>query len=152
TRGTGPTRFVETTTIDGLGRVIEVKNSLGEVVRQEHDAFGRVSFMSYPFRVGAPEVGDRFEFDALGRPNVTSRRFVATGHRPRLGACSVPTACNSTTAYVADHCRTITVDRAAGDVTTTTACYASFGNADEERLMSVTDGNTKRWKYAYDVA
>lgn len=152
TRGTGASQFVETTTVDGLGRAVELKNSLGDMVRREHDAFGRVSFLSYPFRAGAPEVGDRFEFDALGRPTVTSRRFVATGHGPLTGACSVASACKSSTTYAADHCRTITVDRAMSDVTKTTACYASFGNPDEERLVSVTDGNLKRSKYTYDVA
>ena len=143
TRGTGPTAFTETTTWDGLGRVIETRNSLGVRRTWEYDGMGRLVFASYPFTTGAPEVGDKFEYDGLGRPTTTSRRFVATGHRPLAGACADVNSCKVTVAYLADHCRSTTVDRALGDKVTTRACFNSFADPSEERLRLLTDAAGK---------
>jgi RHS repeat-associated protein len=152
TRGTGSSAFTETTTLDGLGRVIETRTSLGVRRTWEYDGMGRLVFTSYPFATGAPEVGDRFEYDGLGRPTTTSRRFMATGHRPLAGACVDVNACKVTVVYQADHCRSTTVDRALGDRATTRACFNSFADPAEERLRLLTDAAAKSWTYTYDVA
>ena len=151
TRGSGTSAYVETTTLDGLGRVIDSSTGVGEKRTREYDGFGRVVFTSYTFAAGQPEIGDRFEFDGLGRPTKTSRRFVATGHRPLAGHCADPMACAVTVEYLADHCRRTTVDRGPSDTTGTRACFDSFADVSEERLRVVTDVAGKAWSYAYDV-
>jgi RHS repeat-associated protein len=151
TRGSGAGSFVETTVLDGLGRVIESNTSLGRRQTREYDGMGRLVFSSYAFGAGQPEVGDRFELDGLGRPTATHRRFVAIGHRPLTGGCAEPSACKVAVAYLADHCRSTTVDRASNDRTTTRACFESFADPSEERLRVLTDAASKIWSYAYDV-
>ena len=151
TRGSGSSAYVETTLLDGLGRVTESKTSLGRRLTREYDAMGNLVFTSYAFANGQPEAGDRFEFDGLGRPTATFRRFVALGHRPLTGACAEPSACKVAVAYQADHCRSTTVDRAPNDRTTTRACFDSFADPSEERLAGLTDAAGKPWSYSYDV-
>jgi RHS repeat-associated protein len=151
TRGSGSGAFVETTELDGLGRVIESRTSLGRRRTREYDGMGRLIFTSYAFATGQAEVGDRFDFDGLGRPTTTQRRFIATGHRPLAGACADPNACRVVVSYLADHCRSTTVDRALNDRAITKACFESFADPSEERLRVLTDAATKVWSYAYDV-
>jgi RHS repeat-associated protein len=151
-RGSGTSAYVETTSLDGLGRVIETSTSTGEKRTREYDGLGRLIFTSYAFAPGTPEVGDRIVYDDLGRPRVTERRFVATGHRPLMGHCATPGACEITVEHLIDHCRRTTVDRAPGDSTATRACFESFGDPSEERLRSTADALAKAWGYSYDVA
>ena len=153
TRGSGTTAYTETTTLDGLGRVIESKNSLAipDLQTSEYDALGRLAFKSYPFAAGSAEVGDKFEYDGLGRPTVTLRRYVVTGHRPLLGQCANSPSCKLSINYQPEHCQKTTVERDSGDSTTSTACFESFSDPSEERLVKLTDGKNAVWRYTYDI-
>ena len=143
-------QYRETMTLDGLGRVIETANSLGESQSRTFDTFGRLSFNSYPFGAGIPVVGDKFEYDALGRPTIISRRFVPAG----AGSCTDAASCRERISYNdKTHCRTTTVDRGASNQTISTSCFESYGNVNDERLISVRDGlYPRQWTYSYDVA
>jgi RHS repeat-associated protein len=153
TRGSGATLFTETTTLDGLGRTIGTGNSLSEQQTFEFDSMGRLAFKSYPFGSTSGEAGDKFEYDELGRPTTTSRRFVATGHRPLTGQCADAARCYATVSYSpTNHCRTLAVDRAPGDRVRTQTCFESFADLQAERLVTLTDGKSKAWRYDYDVA
>jgi RHS repeat-associated protein len=140
-------QYRETMTLDGLGRVTRTDNSLGESQSRSFDRFGRLIFNSYPFGSGIPEIGDKFEYDALDRPTITSRRFLATGSCSDAASCKQQIFYNDKT-----HCRTITIDRAKSDQTITTNCFESFGNVNDERLVRVRDAHSKQWTYSYDVA
>lgn len=150
-RGSGAALYTSTTSLDGLGRVTRTSDSLGEVQTREYDEFGRATFVSSPFKIGGVEIGDRTEYDALGRRTATLRRFAATGHLPLTGACTDAASCQVAVSYLAGHCRSTIVDRAAGDRATTTACFESFGDPGEERLVTTTDASGKVWSYTHDV-
>jgi RHS repeat-associated protein len=156
TRGTGTTAYTETMLLDGLGRVVETKNSLTAAERQttEFDNMGRVVFKSIPFTgtTAAVEIGERtFAFDALSRPLQSSRRILRTA--TETVGCLEVGKCKTTYSYGANHCRTVSSERnAATDVLSNTTCFQSFGDVNEERLLSVTDANAKVSRFLYDVA
>jgi len=115
-------QYRETMTLDGLGRVTRTDNSLGESQSRSFDRFGRLIFNSYPFGSGIPEIGDKFEYDALDRPTITSRRFLATGSCTDAASCKQQIFYNDKT-----HCRTITIDRAKSDQTITRTVSSRSG-------------------------
>ncbi|MCS6320166.1 MAG: RHS repeat protein, partial [Nitrospira sp.] len=151
TRGTGSTAYKQITVLDGLGRVIEEYDSLGDKQTREYDTLGRVIFASYPFATGDPEAGERVQYDALGRPTTTQGRFLASTHRPLTGSCAEPGKCKTTITYQGEHCRTQIIERGTGDSPATRMCHESYGDMSEERLVTVTDANGKVWTYQYDV-
>jgi RHS repeat-associated protein len=152
TRGVGATALVTTKTFDGLGRDIESTNNLGEKQTVEFDAMGRRVFASIPFLLGEAELGVKTEFDGLGRPTKVTQRYVATGHRPLVGACATPNACETTHAFDTNHCLTTTTARASNDTVSTKTCFEAFGDIGGERVESIVDANLGRWAYQYDVA
>jgi RHS repeat-associated protein len=147
--------YLETTRLDGLGRVIGTDNSLGEKQTEEFDVLGQLIFSSYPWGNGLPEVGTKLDYDGLSRNTTTSRRYLPTSHRPLSGQCVDPNSCQLAVAYDdPKHCQNITVDRdlAAHDTPMTKACFESFGELNQDRLVGVTDASSKEWSYAHDVA
>ena len=147
--------YWERTSLDGLGRVVASDNSLGEQQTQEFDALGQLIFGSYPWGNTLPEVGNKFDYDSLGRGTITSRRFLVSGHRPLSGQCVDSNSCQLSVVYDdARHCHNVTVDRdrAVQDTPTTKACFESFGEPGEDRLIAVNDADGNSWSYAHDVA
>jgi YD repeat-containing protein len=144
--------YWETTTFDGVGRVVGQSNSLGEKHSREYDDFGRLVFDSYPFSASVGEVGERYDYDPLDRQRMIQRRFLPSAHLPLAGQCATPSACQITISFDDGHCRTSTVDRAAGDSTITKSCFESFADVSAEQLISIDDAGHNHWSYTYDVA
>jgi RHS repeat-associated protein len=136
--------YSRTTWLDGLGRSTLTEDTLGTVVEQAYDPMGRVVFQAYPHDGSAPAVGDRLEYDGLGRVVRRTRAY-----QPATDACDDPHGCVVTTAYDAN-CVFTTVERSAGTTLPTWHCYASFGDPSEQRLVQVlaADG-TSLWNYGY---
>jgi hypothetical protein len=86
-------------TLDGLGRVVATQTSLNEKQSREFDEQGQLVFESYPYAMGTPEVGDKYQYDALGRRTITWRRYRATGHLPLAGSCTELSSCKFAIAY-----------------------------------------------------
>src|SRR5262249_23236219 len=123
TRGSGTKQYKETMKLDGLGRVISTFNNLSENQTSEYDTFGRLAFKSYPFATGQSEIGDRFEYDMLGRLTTTLHRISRGATPSQCGNSANPECARTTVAYLSDHCRSVTVERALNDSTTTKSCF-----------------------------
>jgi RHS repeat-associated protein len=145
-------QYRKTMTLDGMGRVLATQTSLNERQSREFDELGRLAFESYPYEAGSAEIGDRYDYDHLGRRTITFRRYRPTAHLPLAGSCTDPASCQLTITYDdRAHCRTTRVNRAANDATSTVSCFISFGTPADERLITVT-ANNLTWTYGYTVA
>ncbi|ACG74299.1 hypothetical protein AnaeK_3078 [Anaeromyxobacter sp. K] len=122
-----------TTSLDGLGREMSSLDSEGVQTNTRYDSMGRPWFKSYPFDVASGEVGERQEFDSLGRIFRSTR-----GYRPDVNACDAPGAC-VVDLYFTGNCTRVEVQRGPSDVTVKWSCHTSFGNPDEQRLTQIGD-------------
>ncbi len=142
TRGSG-TMLQTTVFLDGFSREVGTSNSENVFSSIYYDAFGRTTFRSYKYGTaynGA--VGDRYDYDGLGRVVTLTKSY-----RPLTASCDSPGACTVTTSYGNNNCSSTAVQRASSDVQTTTRCYVSFGNPDEQRLVQTTRADGV-WSYA----
>lgn len=155
-RGGDVTGFRERFDLDGLGRIVTTRRgasstsggfaSVDRRVVRTYDALGRVSFESYPLDASSAPIGQKYDYDTLGRVTTVSQRF------PQGGTCQLSAQCTTvTTAQGSNHCRTTTIQRGSSDSVATTNCFESFGDPSAERLVKVTDAKTKTWTYTYDV-
>lgn len=144
-----PNVLIETFALDGLGRVIEHSNNLAERRTTEFDGMGRVAFQSIPFTGAAAsnEFGTRTTFDGLGRPKETKKRILRAST-----SCAEPGRCKGTFSFLPGHCKSTVLEvKSANDTETTTACFESFGDPNEERLVKVTDAKGEVSNYSYDA-
>jgi YD repeat-containing protein len=141
----GVSTYTSTTSFDGFSRIAGTSDSEGVLSSEAYDAFGRTSFRSYPYDAVGGAVGDRLDYDGLGRVVTLTKSY-----RPSSGACDAPGACIVSTTY-ANNCATTTVQRGTSDSQTTTRCNVSFGDPDERRLVQVTNPDQTVWNYAYST-
>jgi len=119
---------VTVTTVDGLGRPVEVRGP-ATTVRMTYDVFGRTATQSLPFANGtSPTASTTFGYDPLGR---------LTSSTTADGKSVVQTYGAGTIAIRDQENRT------------TVQAWKAFGSPDDRRLVSVTDAMTNRWDYAY---
>ncbi len=110
-----------------------------------YDNMGRNWFKSYPYDGTIVEVGEKLDFDGLGRVIQQTKAY-----RPGAGTCDVPGACAITHSF-SQNCITSTIQRASGDTCTTIRCNMSCGNPEEQRLLHLTDANGNIWQYLYSA-
>jgi RHS repeat-associated protein len=134
--------YTKTSNLDGFGRVTSTSDTEGILTSMRYDSMGRNWFKSYPYDSSIGEVGEKLDFDRLGRVTQQTK-----GYRPGSGTCDVSGACAVTHSF-SQSCVTSTVSRASGDTAVTKRCSESFGNPDEQRLANVTDADSKLWQYA----
>jgi YD repeat-containing protein len=124
-----------TTTMNGFGLPVRTENSAGVKTHIKYDAEGRKIYESYPFTGtfdGAGDIGTTYQYDGLGR--VTRR---------------VNPGSPATQAVYQYGPGTVTITDENGHATTQTR--QAFGNPDDTRLASVTDGNSNTWNYTYNA-
>ena len=158
TRGSART----TMTYDGLFRPTLVKNealSGGGVttyVKTDYDAFGQVTFTSYPSTSSSPTVGMETRYDVLGRvietretvaPFATTTTAYLSGNRTRV---TDPLGYSTTTTLRAygspDHGDVIRIEQPEG--VTTDMTYDDWGN-----MLTATQGGggvSQTQRYVYD--
>jgi YD repeat-containing protein len=142
TRGT----YSKTTNVDGLGREVSSSDSENVLTSAKYDAMGRAWFKSYPYDAAGGEVGEKLEFDGLGRVVTETKAF-----RPMTSACDEPGACQVTSVYYGNCLETV-VERGQQDSTATWRCNTSYGDPGEQRLTQVSDAAGSLWEYAYNAA
>lgn len=133
------------TNLDGLGRTISTLDAEGVRATVKYDAMGRTTFKSYPYDTSIGEVGDKLDFDGLGRMVKQTRAY-----RPSTGQCETPNACRVMIDYFAN-CVHNRVERASGNIPETWSCNVSYGDPSEQRLTQVSDAGGKLWEYTYNA-
>ncbi len=142
----GARPYQQTTSYDGLGRVVSTIDSEGVQTSKRYDTMGRAWFESYAYDAITGEVGDMLSFDPLGRVTLRTRAY-----RPIRNACDTPGACTVSLRYEAN-CIQTTVQRAVNDRTRSWSCNTSFGDPAEQRLAQVSDPMSSLWQYQHSTA
>jgi YD repeat-containing protein len=119
-----------TTTLDGFGRPIRTEDSQGTKTKTEYDAFGRVTFQSYPFTTGSENIGTFTEYDGLGRVAYVTNTADQTTRVHTYGANTVSIKDEK------NH--------------TTTSMFEAFGHPNDTRLKRLTDAKGSNWEYTYN--
>jgi YD repeat-containing protein len=116
--------------LDGFGRPIGTFSATGIQTEIDYDACGRKVYESLPFDLTTPNVGESFTYDPLGR----------------MKSMTHPDNTKIDLSYSGN---SVTVKNERN--VNTTFNYASFGDPDEKRLISVLDADNNTTSYEYDL-
>ena len=119
-----------TTPLDGFGRPRGTENAVGVKTEIRYDRDGRKAYESRPYESAADNVGDTFEYDAVGRLKRVTHADAST----------------VTYAYTHD---SVTITDEEGHATVQT--WQAFGTPEASRLTAVTDADNKTWSYSYNA-
>lgn len=128
--------FVTTNSYDGFGRLTSTSDSTGMATSATYAPYG------YKLSTSS-NIGDKTDFDFFGRPTKVTHLSGVNGTNIHAGdvinyAYTEPLAGSQ-----------VTVTDEAGHPTVYT--YNSFGNPDEQLLMSVLDANNTKTSYLYNI-
>lgn len=133
--------YTKTTNRDGFGRTTGTVDGEGVSMSTRYDGMGRAVFTSYPYDAATGERGDKLDLDGLGRVVLRTKAYKPAGG-------TSPDTTTESYDY-SGNCVTTAVERTSSDNATTKRCSSSFGDPNERRLASVTEGNGKIWRYSY---